>query len=88
MHAYLNSGFLYVVDVPVTEENKKLLQNVVAMLRSYDIGERQVETGKIGGFRAKSQRYELWAMIGHKHAGEASQEMILESVEKVLGLAA
>jgi len=84
--AYLREGYLHVTDVPNTQEGKDLLDEVAEMLATmYSIGRQQILIDS-SGFRSKTRRYELRAMIGHIHPGEASQEEVLGMARKLLSL--
>ena len=88
MRAFINNGFLYVVDVPFTKAGKKLVDEVATLLYgTYFIDDKQIDIGMSGGFRRRSKRYELTAMIQHIHPAQGDQNAILEATQKTLGLA-
>lgn len=88
MRAYIEDGYLFIVGVPYTEKQHDALHHVANVLvTAHGIGKRQIMIDS-SGFRAKNRTYELRAMIGHVHPGEASQEYILTSVKKELGMEA
>lgn len=85
MNVWLENGFLFINDVP--PEAKELLDSVVEMLRwpPYLIGDRQIEVSSRGLILGK--RYELCAMLGHKH-DDGSQRVIADMAKKTLGIEA